>query len=161
MRKYLVIIGSAAIFSLLTALLGVAMMDLRSGSEARRAAGDEAWSLGPVAVRGEEDYRRAADGFRERYRWLVPREPEPEESTEESGQEAVANALPPPPSWHFVGVLLEGPDSFALVAESGRVKRYRVGEAFGDGTRVLALTEQSMRVSEDGEERSLFLYQKK
>jgi len=159
MRKLVVIYACGFGLALVAGLLGVLFSAVGTERGSRKAKLEEAWSLGPIAVRGEEEYRRAADGFRARYRWLVPEEPKPDEAALDAAAQ-VAEAPPPPPVWRFVGVLLEGEeaDRFALVAEAGAVNRYKVGEAFKDGTRLLAVEEQSVRVASNGQERDIHLY---
>jgi hypothetical protein len=56
-------------------------------------------------------------------------------------------------------VLLENEAArFALVSVNGEVSRYKVGDVLGDGTKLLEIGEQSLRVSEGGSERDIFLY---
>jgi hypothetical protein len=160
MRKYLVVLLASGLLACLAVVAGIVVTALTTHNSVERAASEEAWSLGPVAVRGEEEYRRAADGFRQRYRWLVPEEATPQEQDVPAA--AVVEAPEPVasgPAWQFVGVLLEaGSARLALVSEGGEVRRYQEGEMLGDGTQLLAIGEQSLRISQAGNERDVYLY---
>ncbi len=162
MRKYLVILAAGALLAAFSAVLGVGFTALLSGGESGGADAQESWLPGQVAVRGEEAYDRAAAGFRERFGWLVGGDEKPDADAEAAALAAAASEPPPPPPprWDFVGVLLEEASQVALVAEAGKVRKYKVGDAFADGTLLLAVSEQSMRVSKAGEERDVYLYRR-
>ncbi|MEP6162185.1 MAG: hypothetical protein ABJ171_17570 [Halieaceae bacterium] len=159
-RKYLVMLSAACALALVTAVLGLLTTMLRSGLASAKNSDADDWVLASVALRSESEYQQAAAGFRQRYRWLVPPAPSPEGLTDAAADNADA-ARPALPPWRFVGVLLEEAESdrFALVAEAGRVNKYKVGDAFVDGTTLLAIEVQSLKVSQAGEERDVFLYQ--
>jgi hypothetical protein len=159
MRKYLVILLSAGLLACLGVVAGVLVTAVATYGSAERTTSEVAWSLRPVAIRDEEEYRRAAEEFRRRYRWLVPEDPLPESQEAAVPPAETLKSAPSGPAWRFVGVLLEaGSARLALVAEGGKVNRYQEGAVFGDGTQLLAIGEQSLRISRAGSERDVHLY---
>jgi len=143
----------AAVLGLLVAVLG--------GSAGTPGSAQEPWVLGSFQARDQGQRGRISKEFRELYPWRfmtaeqipLAAEPEPEPEPE---------PVVLPLQWNFVGVIrqTEKEPRMALVAEDGVIKKYAVGQAFHDGTRVLEVGTQSVRVAVEGEERRLRLYYK-
>ena len=160
MKKYVLIVLSGLAGALLLGVLGVGVAMLSAPSTETQAVDEEGWAMGGSSARDEESLARVAGKFLAAFSWLPESTPEPDVGAQDAVAEA-APPPPPPPRWQFVGVLLEGAeeDQFALVAEAGRVNKYRVGDAFLDGTTLVRVNEQSMRILKAGKERDVFLYQ--
>lgn len=162
MKKYAFILLSGLTAALLLGVLGIGSAMLSAPGAGGGRADEEGWIMVDSNVRDADALANLAGSFRQSFSWL----PDGPSEAELAAQNAAVNAAPPPPppppKWRFVGVLLEdsAEAQFALVAEAGRVNKYRVGDAFLDGTTLVDVREQSMRISKAGEEREVFLYQR-
>jgi hypothetical protein len=161
-RKYAILLVGAIVLSVLAAILGAIWTGISSGPGNAGASQDDVWLLPEVSRRTEADYQRAIERFKDRYSWLTGRD-EIVEPPAEVVEEVVSAPEVQLPQWTFVGVSLEEGEAnrYALVSEAGKVNKYKVGDVFADGTTLLAVGEQSLRVVQTGEEKDVFLYRRR
>ena len=57
-------------------------------------------------------------------------------------------AQPPPDAWHIVGIVIQGQDRFALIAQGEDPSRkYRIGDTLPDGARITGIADDRLQVT--------------